>query len=74
MANVMERRRKAQQKAKALKRLQMAEPGYESRYHKRKEARARGEPMATRTVMPWWFTEFSAIFNRIRPEVSAATA
>lgn len=74
MANVIERRRKAQQKAKALKRLQMAEPGYESRYHKRKEERARGEAMATRTVMPLWFTEFAALFNKIRPDERAVTA
>lgn len=56
MANVAERRRKEQAKAKALKKLAMAEPGYESRYHTRKQARKRGEPMADRSGerAPWW--------------------
>lgn len=71
MANVVARRRQEQQKARALKKMQMSVPGYESTYAKRKAARNRGEPMATREKMPWWHVEFSDIFNRMKPEERA---
>lgn len=54
--NNAEKKRKTMQKARAAKKTAMFEAGEASRYHKRKEARAAGKPMADRSGerAPWW--------------------
>lgn len=54
--SVVDRRRKEQQKQKAAKKAAMAQPGYQSRYHLRKEARKRDVPMSSRAA-PWWMRD-----------------
>lgn len=73
MANSAERKRKAMMKAKLAKKAAMHANGEKSRYHKRVEARLRGEPMATRTVMPWWYGEFSRVFSGINKPQAVAS-
>lgn len=62
MANSVERKRKEMVKAKLAKKAAMYANGEKSRYYKRVQARMRGEPMATRVNMPWWYAEFSRVF------------
>ena len=70
--SVKSKRRQEQLKAKAAKRSAMFQPGHESKYAKRVESRLRGEPMATRPIMPWWYGEFSRVFAGIgRTQASA---
>jgi hypothetical protein len=66
--NNNQKRRAELQKAKAAKKQAMAESGGKSTYAKRRAARFNGAPMSTRTVMPWWFVEFSRVFASLRPE------
>lgn len=62
MANSVDRKRKEMMKAKLAKKAAMHANGEKSRYFKRVQARMRGEPMAPRLVMPWWYGEFSRVF------------
>lgn len=48
------KRAKARAAKATAKRAAMGQPGFKSRYAKRKEARARGVPMAMREHPPWW--------------------
>ena len=62
MANSADRKHKEMMKAKLAKKAAMHANGEKSRYFRRVQARLRGEPMATRPVMPWYYTEFSRVF------------
>lgn len=68
------KRRQEQAKARSAKRASMFTPGNKSRYAQRVQARLRGEPMATRPVMPWHYESVMRAVNALRPEHREAFA
>lgn len=54
-----DKRRLDRAKRQAAKETAMREPGFTSKYAKRKARRANGEPLAARSNPPYWIAQYS---------------